>query len=146
MGFLVLFTESVLTRVIMNKKTYLLVFTVLTIGLIFPSLAAATGNITVSSVPPGATVLVDSIGTGATTPTTIESVSNGTHYILLRLTGYQDYTRNVMVNDNATSTVSVTLTAVTTTTQQTTNGSIKIESNPSNSAVYLNSEYRGKLL
>jgi hypothetical protein len=117
---------------------------VLSTGLVFPSLAAATGNITVSSVPPGATVLVDSIGTGAITPTTIERVSNGTHYILLRLTGYQDYTQNVIVNDNATSTISVTLTAVTITTQQITNGSIKVESNPSNAAVYLNSEYQGK--
>jgi hypothetical protein len=112
--------------------------------LLIPSLAAATGNITVSSDPSGATVLIDSIGTGATTPTTIESVSSGTHYILLRLTGYQDYTQNVIVNDNTTSTVSVTLTAVTTTTQQITNGSINIESTPSNAAVFLNAEYQGK--
>jgi hypothetical protein len=128
----------------MNKKTCLSVFMVLIIVLIFPSLAAATGNITVSSVPPGSKVLVDGIETGATTPTTIESVSSGTHYLLLRLTGYQDYTQNVIVNNNATSTISVTLSAVTTTAQQITNGSIKVESNPSNAAVFLNTEYQGK--
>jgi hypothetical protein len=128
----------------MNKKNCLLVYMVLITVLLIPSSVTAYGNITVSSVPSGATVLVDSIGTGATTPTTIEGVSSGTHYILLRLTGYQDYTRSVTVSDNLTSTVSGTLIALTTTTQETANGSIEVNSNPSNAAVFLNTEYRGK--
>jgi hypothetical protein len=128
----------------MNKKICLLACMVLATVLLIPSLAAAYGNITVSSVPSGATVLVDSVGTGAITPTTIEGVSSGTHYILFRLTGYQDYTRSVIVNDNATSTVSATLIAAATTTAEITNGSIKVESNPSNAAVFVNTEYQGK--
>ena len=120
-----------------------LVWMVLTIILLIPSLAAATGNITVSSVPSGATILVDGIGTGTTTPTTIRGVTSGSHFILLQLTGYQDYSQNVIVNDNATSTVSVTLIAVTTT-APVTNGSVKVESNPSNAAVFVNTEYQGK--
>ena len=123
---------------------WLLAYMVLTMVLAFPSAASAIGNITVSSVPSGATILVDGISTGTTTPAIIESVSSGSHYVLLRLTGYQDYTQNVIITDNATSTVSVTLIATETTTQQITNGSIKVESNPSNAAVFLNTEYQGK--
>ncbi len=122
----------------------LLVCMVLTAILLIPSLTAATGNITVSSVPSGATILVDGIGTGTTTPTTIRGVTSGSHYILLQLTGYQDYSQNVIVNDNATSAVSVTMIATATTTAQVTNGSIQVESNPSNAAVFLNTEYQGK--
>ena len=128
----------------MNKKMWLLAYMVLTMVLAFPSAASAIGNITVSSVPSGATILVDGISTGTTTPAIIESVSSGSHYVLLRLTGYQDYTQNVIITDNATSTVSVTLIATEATTQQITNGSIKVESNPSNAAVFLNTEYQGK--
>ena len=69
----------------MNKKICLLACMVLAIVLLIPPLAAANGNISISSVPSGATVLVDSVSTGATTPTTIEGVSSGTHYILFRL-------------------------------------------------------------
>jgi len=123
---------------------WLLAYMVLTMVLAFSSAASAIGNITVSSVPAGATILVDGISTGTTTPAIIESVSSGSHYVLLRLTGYQDYTQNVIITDNATSTVSVTLIATETTTQQITNGSIKVESNPSNAAVFLNTEYQGK--
>jgi len=122
----------------------LLIYMVLTIILLIPSLTTATGNITVSSIPSGATILVDGIGTGTTTPTTIRGVTSGSHYILLQLTGYQDYSQNVIVNDNATSTVLVTLIATATTTAQVTNGSIQVESNPSNAAVFLNTEYQGK--
>jgi hypothetical protein len=74
-------------------------------------LVTAVGNISVSSVPTGAAALLDGINTGTIIPTIIESVSGGSHIILLRFTGYQDYTGSVSVSDNATSTVSATLTA-----------------------------------
>jgi PEGA domain len=128
----------------MNNKICLLACMILATVLLIPSLAAAYGNITISSVPPGATVFIDSIGTGAITPATIEGVSAGTHFILLRLTGYQNYTQSVTVYDNTTSTVSATLISAPTTTAEITNGSIKVESNPSNAAVFVNTEYQGK--
>jgi hypothetical protein len=128
----------------MNKKICLPACMILATALLIPSLAAAYGNITISSIPAGAAVLVDSVGTGAITPTTIEGVSSGTHFVLLRLTGYQDYTQSVLVYDNATSTVSATLITAATTTAEITNGSIKVESNPSNAAVFINTEYQGK--
>ncbi len=71
-------------------------------------------------------------------------MSSGSHYVSLRLSGYQDYTGNVIVTDNATSTVSVTLTALQTTTPQITNGSIRIDSDPSNAAIFLNTEHQGR--
>lgn len=128
----------------MNEKMCLLVSMVLIAVLSIPCSVAAVGNITVSSVPSGATVLLDGISTGTTTPATIESVSSGSHIILLRLTGYQDYPQSVTVNNNTTSTVSVNLIATVTTTSDMSNGSIKVESNPTNAAVFLNTEYQGK--
>jgi hypothetical protein len=114
--------------------------------LFLPVAVSAVGNISVSSSPSVALVYLDGTSTGTTTPAKIESVTNGSHIVLLRMTGYQDYTQSVIVSDNATSTVSATLTATqtTTTTEAITNGSIYIESNPSNAAVFLNTEYQGK--
>jgi len=117
---------------------------VVTTLLLIPSSAVAAGSITVSSDPAGATVIIDNITIGSTTPTTIEGVSSGIHYVSLRRTGYQDHTQIVTVNNNVTSTVSVTLVAIVTTSPEITNGSIKVESNPSNAAVFLNTEYQGK--
>jgi len=114
--------------------------------ILLPVAASAVSNISVSSSPSGALVLLDGTSTGATTPTKIESVPNGLHYLTLRLAGYQDYIQSVTVSDNATSTVSATLTTTltTTTTEAVTNGSIYVESNPTNAAVFLNTAYQGK--
>jgi len=128
----------------MNSKMYHWVVTIITLVLVIPSITTAFGNISIISVPSGATIIMDGQSTGATTPSTIESMSSGSHYVTLRLSGYQDYAKNVVVTDNATSTVSVTLTALQTTTQQITNGSIRIDSDPSNAAIFLNTEHQGR--
>ena len=116
----------------------------LTIVLLLPSVVSAAGTIAVSSVPSGAAVWLDGTNSGTTTPTTIQSVTSGNHIVGLKLTGYQDYAQSVTVIDNATTSISASLIALATTTAEITNGSIKIESNPSNSAVFLNTEYQGK--
>ena len=127
----------------MEIKMNLLVM-LLTIVLLLPSVVSAAGTIAVSSVPSGAAVWLDGTNSGTTTPTTIQSVTSGNHIVGLKLTGYQDYAQSVTVSDNATTTISASLIALSTTTAEITNGSIKIESNPSNSAVFLNTEYQGK--
>jgi len=99
----------------------------------------AVGNISVSSLPTGAAVLLDGITTGTTTPTVIENVSSGSHIVLLRFTGYQEYTGSVTVSDNATSTVSATLTASTSSPN-----SISVFSNPTGAKVYINNNLRGQ--
>jgi hypothetical protein len=83
-------------------------------------------------------VLLDGITTGTTTPTIIENVVSGSHIVLLRMTGYQNYTQSVVVSDNATSNVSATLTASTPSPN-----SIYIYSNPSGATVYINNNLQG---
>lgn len=80
--------------------------------LVLPAAVSAVGNISVSSSPAGATIYLDG-QSGSVTPATVESVSPGSHTILLKLTGYQDNSQTVQVSDNQTSTVSATLTPVT---------------------------------
>jgi hypothetical protein len=112
--------------------------------LFLPVVVSAEGNISVSSSPSGALIILDNSITGATTPAKIEGVTNGLRYVTLRLAGYQDYTKSVTVSNNETSTVSATLIVTTTaTTEAITNGSIYVESNPSNAAVFLNTVYQG---
>jgi hypothetical protein len=106
--------------------------------LLIPVAASAVGNISVSSLPTGAAVLLDGITTGTTTPTIIENVVSGFHIVLLRVTGYQNYTQSVVVSDNATSNVSATLTASTPSPN-----SIYIYSNPSGATVYINNNLQG---
>ena len=109
------------------------------VTLILPVAVSAVGNISVSSLPTGAAVLLDGINTGTTTPTIIESVSSGSHIVLIRFTGYQDYTRSVTVSDNATSTVSVTLTA-----SAALPNTIYIYSNPAGATVHINNNLQGQ--
>jgi hypothetical protein len=85
----------------MDKKMYFLAILVLGLGILISSPVPASGNITVSSIPSGSSVFVDDISTGTITPTTIEGVTSGTHYVLLPLTGYQDFTQSVSVSNNA---------------------------------------------
>jgi hypothetical protein len=75
---------------------------------------SAVGNISVTSTPSGATILIDDASTGQVTPATVESVIAGSHTIKVRFTGYTDFVQSgVVVTDNATTTVSATLIAST---------------------------------
>jgi hypothetical protein len=120
------------------KKIRSILF-LLSLILFLPFTVSAVGNISVSSLPSGAAVLLDGINTGTITPTIIESVSTGSHIILLRLTGYQDYTRSVTVSENTTSTVTATLTSSTLAPN-----TIYINSNPSGATVYINNNLQGQ--
>jgi hypothetical protein len=71
---------------------------------------SADGNISVSSTPTGATIYLDGVSTGLTTNAVIGAAS-GSRTILLRLTGYQDYSQTVTVTDDQTSYVSPSLVA-----------------------------------
>ena len=93
------------------KKISLLVCVALLL-LLLPVTVSAVGNISVSSVPIGATILLNGSSSGATTNTILENIPSGSHTILLQKSGYLDYSQTVVVSENATSTVSQTLTAV----------------------------------
>jgi hypothetical protein len=60
----------------------------------------AYGNIRVSSIPSGANIYLDNEYKGLTT-LTLKNVENGNHVLIVRLTGYQDWTENVMVQGNS---------------------------------------------
>jgi hypothetical protein len=80
--------------------------------LLLPMAVTAVGNISVSSTPSGATIFLNGSSTGSVTPYTLENIPSGSHTILLQKSGYQDYSQTVTVTNDATSTVSATLTAV----------------------------------
>jgi hypothetical protein len=119
-------------------KKIFFILCLLLVPLLLPVAASAVGNISVSSLPTGAAVLLDGITTGTTTPTIIENVASGSHIVLLRVTGYQNYTQSVVVSDNATSNVSATLTASTPS-----SNIMYIYSNPSGATVYINNNLQG---
>jgi len=96
------------------------------------------GNISVSSTPSGANVSLDNVYKGLTT-LTMEDIANGDHIVIVKFTGYQDWTRTVTVLGNSTS-LTATLVANTTTVV---NGSISFTSSPANANVYIDSVLKG---
>ena len=67
-----------------------------------------TGAIAVSSVPSGADVYINN-GFKGLTPITVESLTPGTYYVLVRLSGYQDWQSNTAVSAGSTAQVSAML-------------------------------------
>jgi len=73
-----------------------------------------TGGVSIQSNPTGATVFLDNVAQGGTvTPTTISSVTTGSHSVRLTKSGYQDWTQSVSVTSGQTTPVSATMTPVT---------------------------------
>lgn len=73
------------------------------------------GELDISSSPSGASIYVDNSYMG-TTPYTNSSIIVGSHVVKLTLSGYSDYAKIVKIEEDETSTVDVTLSAVATTT------------------------------
>lgn len=118
-----------------------------------PTPTPTYGSIGVSSTPSSANIYLDNEYKGLTT-LNMNNVANGNHIVLVRLTGYQDWTQTVAVLGNSTS-LSATLVAITNTTtttttvtptpaiNSTTNGTIDVKSSPTSSKVFLSSNYWG---
>jgi hypothetical protein len=68
----------------------------------------AVGSIDISSKPSGATIYVDGTQSG-TTPDTIDELSDGSHKITLKKSGYEDWIKTVTVISGETTDVSATL-------------------------------------
>ena len=75
------------------------------------------GELSVSSTPAGANVFVDNNFVGIT-PLTLKDVPAGSHGVMVRLTGYQDYSITIPVNTGATSTVVAGMSSAVPTTPQ----------------------------
>ena len=95
-----------------------------------------TGSINVKTTPSGATIVLDGINKG-TTPATLTGISAGSHSIVLKKSGYTDYTTSVTVTAGQTASVSATLTV-----QQTT-GAIGVTSTPSGATIVLDGINKG---
>jgi hypothetical protein len=94
------------------------------------------GNIQVVSSPSGATVTLDR-SQSAITPYTFTNVPVGSHEVAVYLSGYQTFYTNVNVNRGQTAYINAVLTPTVT------SGSLRVDSNPSGAAVYVDSIYRG---
>ncbi|MFA6331638.1 MAG: PEGA domain-containing protein [Methanoregula sp.] len=73
----------------------------------------AVGSIEVASSPKGATLYVDTENKG-TTPITVDDLDVGTHKLILKKSGYSDWTRSVKVTNAGITTVDADLEAITT--------------------------------
>lgn len=94
------------------------------------------GYISVSSSPSGAQLYVDGTYRG-TTPATVTEYP-GSHPVVLKLSGYHDYSQTVSVTAGATNYISTVLSPVTR------SGYIKIYSQPGDANIYLDGTYRGQ--
>jgi len=134
------------------------------VGLPTPTPTPAYGSIVIVSDPAGANVYLDNMIRGIS-PVTLTPVANGDHMVLLRLDGYEDYTRAVTVmadapqvnavmsGKSATVTTSVTpvgtpatMDGVTIATQPATHegtGSLSVTTTPSGALVYIDGQMKG---
>jgi hypothetical protein len=71
----------------------------------------STGSINIASMPTGAEVYVDNIFKGYT-PALLDGITPGQHQVLLRYTGFMDYSTTVTVVSGQTTPLSVSLQAV----------------------------------
>jgi hypothetical protein len=72
-----------------------------------------TGSVSISSAPSDAEVYLDNVFRGLS-PMTLDSVSPGTHTVLIRLSGYQDWPSQIQVTAGQTTQIAATLLPVAT--------------------------------
>ena len=138
-----------------NKKTisrHLLPFALLVIivVVVIPCAeGASAGNLSVDTVPSGASLYIDGKLAG-TTPFTSGSIASGDHALVFRLDGYEDLqvTITVPAGGNAEGTytmvpASKVTTIVTTATSQAATGSLTITSTPSGASVSIDETVKG---
>jgi hypothetical protein len=120
----------------MNKifRILIIMFTVLFIlsVSIIPG-SALGGNISVSTTPSGAYILLDGQAYSVLTPYIITGVLPGSHMIKLSHSQYDDWTTTVNVVEGSTTTISATLNKT----------AISVSSTPSGASIYLDGIWKG---
>jgi PKD repeat protein len=101
-------------------------------------------TLSVISNPPGATVFIDNVIKGRT-PLTLTDTAIGDHRITITMDGYEEFTRNIMVEAATPLTIAALLTrsAPQPTIQPPPNGSIAITSIPFGAEVYIDGQLTG---
>jgi hypothetical protein len=98
------------------------------------TLTVSTGSINVRSTPSGATIVLDGITKG-TTPASLTEISVGSHTLVLKKNGYNDYSTPVTVSPGKTASVSATLAVAT--------GTISANSTPPGATIVLDGTIKG---
>jgi len=73
-----------------------------------PTPVPATGGFNIVSTPPGAEILIDNLFRGYT-PSVLDGISAGQHQVLLKYTGYVDYSTTTMVNAGQTTPLAISM-------------------------------------
>ena len=104
----------------------------------FVSVTPPATTLSITSNPPGAVIYVDNIVKGRS-PLMLTDTPIGDHRITITLDGYEEYTRNIIVESATPLTIAAVLTRIgpQPTTQLPPNGSIAITSIPSGAEVYI---------
>jgi hypothetical protein len=105
----------------------------------------SAGTLDISSDPAGAMVFIDNIVKGIT-PVTLTDTAIGNHLLILRKEGYDDYTRNLIIDPTTPASFGATLTKSApepTPLPTSFPGSIAITSYPSGAAVFLDGRLAG---
>ncbi len=111
----------------------------------FITVTAPVATLSVTSSPPSAAVFIDNVIRGVT-PLTLSDTVIGNHVITIRMEGYEDYTKNIVVESSTPLTIVAGLSKnVVEPTPQLPSayGSITITSIPSGAAVSLDGSQRG---
>jgi PKD repeat protein len=111
----------------------------------YVTVTATAGTLAISSTPGGAMVFIDNAVKGIT-PVTLTDTAIGSHLLLLRKAGYDDYTRNFIIEPATPATIGATLTKSVpepTTLPNSPYGSIAVTSYPQGAVVFLDGSQKG---
>ena len=100
---------------------------------------AVTGSLQLTSFPSGADIYVDGVFKGET-GVVIGNLAPGTHSVMLRLAGYQDWTGTVEIQPNQVTILSVDLSPGS---RSANTGSITVTSTPIGATILLGGEFQG---
>lgn len=71
-----------------------------------------TGTLDLSSIPPGAKIIIDGADQGKVTPQIIQFIAIGIHSLKLTLSGYKDYNITFTINSGLVTVLKPTLTSI----------------------------------
>jgi PKD repeat protein len=111
----------------------------------YVTVTATAGTLAISSTPGGAMVFIDNAVKGIT-PVTLTDTAIGSHLLLLRKEGYDDYTRNFIIEPATPASIGAILTKSVpepTTLPTSPYGSIAVTSYPPGAAVFIDGRQRG---
>jgi hypothetical protein len=97
------------------------------------------GSISVTSVPVGASLYVDTIYEGLTNQI-VGNLAVGSHTVSLKKSGYKDFSQTATVYNAQTTSLSATLSPI----SSPTTGDLDVSSTPYGASVYLNGDYQGE--